>query len=562
MKSSGAFTRSVAMVLLFFGCCSADAQIFATNNSGLRGVYRGGMVAGDFDNDGVMDLLMSGYGVGNAYATVWRNAGNGTFVDYSELITCGGGADYGSVAAGDFFNDGRLDAILTGLGASPDCSSAAAISQLWHNLGNGSFILVTNSALAPSEYSGIAVGDFNNDGKLDVVITGVATGDPVRLFQNMGQGVFTNINLYNGDGAVFSPAFAADFDNDGYLDILYGTTLLKNLGNGTFTNLPTGLPGHATAIGDFDNDGYVDVLVGGQVYRNLGNGTFTNLGAGFPSLGHSVGDYDNDGNLDVLALGGDQSFSQVQVWRNLGNGNFTNVQTLPGGGLGSLAWGDFNNDGRLDFTVTGEDGSDQNFAPILVAQVGLNISGCPSNIPPTAPPNLFAQIMTHGGVKLSWAAATDDHTPSTGLNYNIRVGSYSGGVDIVSPEADPITGQRRVVDIGNAQERLFSLLTNLSGATYYWSVQGIDTAFAGGAFATEATFVIPPTIGSFAFGTNGQFQTSFSALAGSSYTLQASTNLSQWTNLLTLVPTTNGIAQLTDTNASVFPRRYYRLSTP
>jgi hypothetical protein len=300
------------------------------------------------------------------------------------------------------------------------------------------------------------------------------------------------------------------------------------------------------------------------VWRNLGNCTFTYYGSAGPIDGMlaAVGDFDNDGYLDLL-LGQRGSTQTTQVWRSLHNGSFTNVASLPtGGGFGSLSWGDFNNDGLLDFLVTGIHGVDLSGNPTYIAQVWQNISGAPSNTPPTAPPNLSAQIMTHGGVKLSWAAATDDHTPSTGLNYNIRVGSSSGGVDIVSPESNPITGQRRVVDIGNAQERLFSLLTNLSGGTYYWSVQAIDTAFAGGAFATEATFVIPPAIGSFAFGTNGQFQTSFSALAGSSYTLQASTNLSQWMNVTTLVPTTNGIAQLADTNAFVFPRRYYRLSTP
>ncbi len=182
--------------------------------------------------------------------------------------------------------------------------------------------------------------------------------------------------------------------------------------------------------------------------------------------------------------------------------------------------------------------------------------------PPTAPTNLTAHKSKARGIKLNWSAATDDHTPSTGLNYNIRVGSSSGGVDIVSPEADPVTGRRLVVDIGNAQERLFSLLTNLTGGTYYWSVQAIDTAFAGGAFATEATFVIPPGIGGFHFRSNGQFQVAFNALASNSYSLQASTDLVGWTNLVSVVAPTNGPAQLTDTNTAGFPRRFYRLSSP
>ena len=269
-----------------------------------------------------------------------------------------------------------------------------------------------------------------------------------------------------------------------------------------------------------------------QVWRNVGNGTFTNyatIPAG-PSVA-VVGDYDNDGYLDILTAGGSSSTPTAQVWRNLHNGTFTNTATVPGGNQGgSLAWADFNGDSLLDFLVTGTQGQDSNANPIEVAIIYQNISGSPSNAPPTAPTNLTALVMG-GGVKMMWGAATDDHTPASGLNYNVRVGSVSDGVDIVSPESDPVTGQRRVVQIGNAQERLFSLLTNLCGGTYYWSVQAIDTAFAGGAFAAESTFVIPPSISGWTNQSNGQFQVAFNALNGSSYTLQSSSNLVQWVSV-------------------------------
>jgi hypothetical protein len=165
-------------------------------------------------------------------------------------------------------------------------------------------------------------------------------------------------------------------------------------------------------------------------------------------------------------------------------------------------------------------------------------------------------------VKMMWAAATDDHTPTSGLNYNIRVGSASGGVDIVSPAADPVTGRRLVVQIGNAYERLFSLLTNLSGGKYYWSVQAIDTAYAGGAFGSESSFVIPPTITGWSVPASNQFQVSFNALANNSYSLYASTNLAQWYFVTNTVAVSNGPAQLTDINTSNSSQRFYRVSTP
>ncbi len=169
--------------------------------------------------------------------------------------------------------------------------------------------------------------------------------------------------------------------------------------------------------------------------------------------------------------------------------------------------------------------------------------------------------MGQNGVKLNWSAATDDHTPSSGLSYNLRVGTSPGGLDIVSPQSDPITGRRLVVQLGNAYERLFSLLTNLSYGQYYWSVQAIDSAYAGGPFASEATFTIAPVITTFSY-TNNQFKINFNALATNSYTLQASPNLTTWTNLASLIPPTNGPAQLTDPAPAHSPVRYYRLSSP
>jgi hypothetical protein len=294
----------------------------------------------------------------------------------------------------------------------------------------------------------------------------------------------------------------------------------------------------------------------------LRNETFTNFGTAIFATGVAVGDYNNDGFLDVLSLTTDYYTPTAQIWRNLGNGTFVNTATVPGGNSGSLTWFDFNGDSQLDFLVTGQQGVDSNANPAYVSQVYQNVSGSPTNSPPTAPTNLTFQTFANGGVKMMWGSATDDHTPVAGLNYNIRVGSASGAVDIVSPEADPITGRRYVVQLGNAYERQFSLLTNLTGGTYYWSVQAIDTAFAGGAFATESTFTIAPRISSFSYQTNGQFQVTFNALPANSYTLQASTDFTTWTNLANVIPATNGPAQLIDTNINPYPMRYYRVKCP
>ena len=561
-------------LLLFVAALPTSAQVFTNANGGIPGAYLSAVVHGDFDNDGKLDVLLAGEGYFGATTTVWRNLGNGAFADFADLYQdpiSNTGVYQGSVAAADFFNTGRLDALVTGIGRASNPST-----QLWHNLGGGNFVATTNTGLSPTDYNSVAVGDFDNDGKLDVVLWGNGDGNGIlQVARGLGNGTFTNFNSgLNGNGnSSVGGVFAADFNNDGYTDILLGQVMWRNLGNGTFTNINSGLPGPALAVGDFNNDGYLDVVVNNgsyQIWRNLGNGTFTNTGAILPAIPSptglfpavaAVGDYDNDGFSDIVLETGSYFSPSAQVWRNLGNGTFANVKSVAGATEGTLTWGDFNGDGRLDFLLTGQQGQDSNAHPIYTAQVWQSISGTPTNTPPTAPTNLTAQIKGHGGVRLNWAAATDDHTPTAGLNYNIRVGSASGGVDIVSPEANPLTGQRLVVQLGNAQERLFSLLTNLTGGTYYWSVQAIDTLFAGGAFATDSTFVIPPAISNATY-INGQFQVTFPALATNSYTLQASTNLSTWATVTNLIPLTNGPAQLTDLNAASFPVRYYRLSCP
>ncbi len=283
----------------------------------------------------------------------------------------------GSVAWGDYDSDGRLDVLLSGI----DGATGSPTLQLWRNTGSG-FSNVTASAapgLPGILDSSVAWGDFDNDGRLDFLITGltnVSFGLAVsQIWRNTGSG-FTNVPIPGLPGVAESSVAWSDFDGDGRLDfLLSGTTngnlsgaisqLWRNTGNG-FTNVPiAGLIGTSfgsAAWGDYDNDGRPDFLItgnvaGSQLWRNTGNG-FMNVPV--PGLGgvfvNSVawGDYDNDGLLDFLLEGLSTNGFISQLWRNLGN-SFSNVPVpgLPGFADGSLAWGDYDNDGRLDFLITG-----------------------------------------------------------------------------------------------------------------------------------------------------------------------------------------------------------------
>jgi formylglycine-generating enzyme required for sulfatase activity len=232
----------------------------------------------------------------------------------------------GSVAWADYDNDGRLDFLLSG----------SVELSLWRNTAGG-FTNVT-TALAPDlpglYDSAVAWGDFDNDQRLDLLITGLTNlsgrAEVSQLWRNTGDG-FTQSLVPGLPGVAQSSAAWSDFDGDGRLDFL-----ITGTSNGT-------------SIGAIS-----------QLWRNTGGG-FTNVpipglpGVYFGSMAWA--DFDNDARPDFLITGitnGSESGSTAQLWRNTGSG-FTNmpVPGLPGVFVSSLGWADYDNDGKVDFLLDG-----------------------------------------------------------------------------------------------------------------------------------------------------------------------------------------------------------------
>src|SRR6266540_1591627 len=426
------------------------AQIFADINAGLPAVSASSVAWGDYDNDGRLDILLTGYSssLGNI-ARVYHNDGGGSFTAINAGLP---GVYQGSVAWGDYDNDGKLDILLSGYS-----SAYGNISRVYHNDGGGSFSDV-NAGLPGVNNSSVAWGDYDNDGDLDILLAGSSsTGNIARVYRNNGNGSFTNINA--------------------------------------------GLPGMhwgSVAWGDYDNDGQLDILISGpfsgyaestRIYHNNGNGTFTDINAGLPGVdagSAAWGDDDNDGQLDILLIGN----YTARVYRNDGNGSFSDVDAgLPSIIIGSAAWGDYDNDGKLDILLTGNnDGA-------ALARVYRNTTNV-ANTAPSAPSGLAASLYGPSAT-LSWNAASDAETPASGLTYNLRVGTTPGGSDVVGPMADTSSGFRRVAQLGNTDQRRSWTIGGLTpGQTYYWSAQAVDSAFAGSSLAGEGSFTIKysPTV--------------------------------------------------------------------
>jgi len=230
----------------------------------------------DLDHDGDLDLVLATPAGTHAY----RNNLDGTFREMAAQMGLSGGASR-DVAYGDFDGDGRTDLVVVG---------AAGRVQLFHSLGQGRFEDVTAaSGLATVKRAGaVAVGDYDNDGFLDLFLTSLDGTDPA-LYHNRGDGTFERDARTDGlrrklAGVAGLDAAFFDFDNDGRLDLIVlgkgGVRLFRNDATRGFEDYSSILPdslraGRAVAVADIDQDGDLDLIVAGwdgrpRVLRNDG----------------------------------------------------------------------------------------------------------------------------------------------------------------------------------------------------------------------------------------------------------------------------------------------------
>ncbi|MGZ5508025.1 MAG: immunoglobulin domain-containing protein, partial [Limisphaerales bacterium] len=473
---------------------------FSLVPAGLPDLQFGIVKWGDYDNDGRLDLFLSGWDTNfMPHTYLFHNDGNGAFSSVAAAFT---DIVYSSAEWVDFDNDGYLDIVLAGYNPVTGLNPV----RVFRNLRNGQFALA--ATVCDAQSGAVACGDYDNDGKPDIAVTG---SDPrAFVFRNMGNWSFVQKQQLVG-GSSGSVSWV-DVNGDGYLDLfvagvvsnyVYEAHLYRNTGNGNFTEIrPLPMPGAerlVAAWGDYDGDGLPDLLYSGfstntsqyfsALYRN-NNGTLQDSGAKLPQLLDSLGawgDFDNDGKLDFF-LAGNESDRFAGLFRNRGSNSFVNI----GGALvpcdaGQAAFADYDNDGALDLIYCGETPEQATTAQTRL----LHNDGALPNTPPTAPSGLSA-VTSSATVVLSWNAATDAEQTAA-LNYNVRIGTTPGAADVLSPMSDLGSGWRRVAQTGNAGYRLSKTLMNLGTGTYYWSVQAIDNAFAGSQFSAEQSFQINAT---------------------------------------------------------------------
>jgi hypothetical protein len=392
----------------------------------------GGVAVFDYNNDGLLDIFFTnGAAIPSLEKTdqsywnrLYRNNGDGTFTDVTEQAGVKGVGYSMGVAAGDYDNDGFVDLYVTGVNRN----------QLLHNNGDGTFTDVTDKAGVGGTVTGygkpwaVAAGwfDSTNSGRLDLIVINyldynIATaklcsigsartycapgnfkGTPNILYRNNGNGTFTDasassrIGQYIGKG--MGLAFA-DYDNDGFTDIFisndtFQNFLLHNNGDGTFKDVAleqgvayTSNGGVVAGMGaefrDLNNDGLPDIfhtaMFGNTfpIYKNSGT-EFDDVTetSGVTAFSHRMTawsngafDFDNDGNKDLFTAGGAILDNELEVLhrpalqpngllRNNGHFTFTDVSATAGAAFLSprmhrgAAFGSLSNNGKIDAVVS------------------------------------------------------------------------------------------------------------------------------------------------------------------------------------------------------------------
>jgi hypothetical protein len=372
----------------------------------------GGSIVEDFDNDGFLDILLSGWGTQESMH-YFKNNGDGTFNDLSGKSGLNGITGGLNMMQTDYNNDGYKDVFI--LRGAWKGKYGREPNSLLRNNGNNTFTdVTTKSGLLSFHPTQTATwNDFNNDGWVDVFIgneSSFTQGEvhPCELYMNNKNGTFSDIASTSGCAVMkfVKGVTSGDYDHDGWKDIFISTMsgqriLLKNNGitneriSFTDVTIKAGLQNERgnsfpTWFWDYDNDGWLDIFVCDYsfrkslafyeaaeklnlkegnaekmlLYRNNHDGTFTNVAteAGLTTnvfaMGSNFGDIDNDGYLDMYLGTGNPDYKSLvpnKMFWNIGGNKFADVTNSARVGHlqkgHGVSFADVDNDGDQDIYI-------------------------------------------------------------------------------------------------------------------------------------------------------------------------------------------------------------------
>ncbi|MDH6250850.1 hypothetical protein M2347_000577 [Chryseobacterium sp. H1D6B] len=476
------------------------AQTFTEVQTGLNSFYYAAGDVSDIDNDGFPDIVVNGAvdsdgdgSVDTTFNEVYKNNGT-TFAPYADL-----GADathLGDIRFVDYNNDGLADIISAGL------SYMDIVNYKHYRFKNTGSGFVKDGDMPGKIYGSMEVFDFNHDGLKDYALNGTqyiaGTGFVNKLdyYQNSKTGfqVFPGwlAGTQNGSFKV------VDLNNDKLLDLVIlgydantDPQFMVYLNIAGSLTLSQTLPPTANGkldFADFNADGYQDFVVTGQDENYAGYiGVLMNDGTGHLNLQKinseeisdasvSTGDLNNDGYYDFIVSGNDENNDAVVKAFLYDSNNQTFIENNDTGltklgGPGFVHLLDYNNDHHLDVLLSGFDWADPEMPSLT--KLFKNVS-TETNLKPVPPSNLS---LTKNGNRFnfSWSGASDDKTPVNVLQYEIKVGTASGGQDVAKYV---LTTPSWFLDLDPSIQNV------------YWSVRSIDASKVYSDVSTENTLAV------------------------------------------------------------------------
>lgn len=339
-----------------------------SESSGMQGpfIYRQlGVSWADYNGDGLMDVFIAT----TPNNQLFRNNGDHTFTDAAEAAGIQDpSAEAASGAWGDYDADGDLDLFVGNLSRVMSGDGAMGVQNRLYRNDGGTFTDVADTAGVSGIVEGVTRGttsagwaDFDNDGWIDLLVCNRLSG--VYLYRNLGDGLFEHITPATGlspKGGVEHAAWS-DYDLDGDLDVFLSAGEAMMMTPSQMEG--GGMDMSATPAQTMEMNPTSNIL-----YRNEGDGTFADVtaeaGLAFETnmaRSHTAvwGDYDNDGDPDLFSGNRGSvtmnTLAKSRLYRNNGDGTFTDVTDAAGFNeeysVFGAAWADVNNDGWLDLYI-------------------------------------------------------------------------------------------------------------------------------------------------------------------------------------------------------------------
>lgn len=350
MIANGAISKDINTTAPWYtSFYSNNGSFNFINKPSLWALRYSNMINNDFNNDNCLDFIEFGrenLGAYNIY--LLKNNCIGNYSKYPIPFT---DIREGSVAWADIDNDGDNDVFVSGNG----------IAKLYRNV-YSTFEVDTINTFTGLTNSRVAWGDFNNDNYIDLLITGHNGTKPIStIYQNLGNGVISKRDDISLVGVSLGAVDIGDYNNDGKLDLLItGNNGVKDVSlvyknTGSNFELQTGITLTGVSNGDaywvdFNNDNFLDIIIAGnniiKVYTNNNDGTFTEqldnpfITRDRPRI--AIGDLDNDGDVDFASLGGDSK--DINIYRNdllnpsLAINSPSNLKTVFGKNIVEFKW--------------------------------------------------------------------------------------------------------------------------------------------------------------------------------------------------------------------------------